>query len=560
MSTGAILFTDMVDSTALRSRLGDDRADQLRGQHDELLVSAIEAHRGTVLRWTGDGVKAGFPTSSDAVVAAVAIQRAVAAYGTSDEAIAVFQVRIGLSVGEVTIDDGGDHRGVAVIEAARLEALARPGEILATDMVRMLGSRRSNVTFEEVGERSLKGLDLPVLVHRVVDLTGASAPTIPRMLATEPRLPLVGRARHVDEFHAQWDRARAGTAALMLVRGQPGIGKTRFVSHCAALAHANGAMVLAGSSSSDLGVPYEPFAVAFHAISGLDATLGAAIGSDSGPLARLFPGSALSFSESQPATAQLELFDAVAALVRRLSRAHPLLLVLDDLHWATASTVMLLRHLIATADDQRLLIIATARDTDLDSAHPVRKLFGAPRTSTVDLANLTESDVAQLVSAIAPGSPITRVAAIAQTVHRESAGNAFFACELIHHMGSTGQLDPAVDGQSASQMPIPDSVHDVVVQRLASLAPGAQEVLTLAAVIGPTFHLDLLATVVGRQPDELLDLLDDVGRARDHRRTRRRPVRLCPCDRPYHPARRDDRYAASASPPPGGRGHRDPRG
>ncbi len=511
VSTGAILFTDMVDSTALRSRLGDDRADLLRGQHDNLLKLAIETHRGTVLRWTGDGVKAGFPTSSDAVAAAVAIQRAVTDYGASDQAIAVFQVRVGLSVGEVTIDEGGDHRGVAVIEAARLEALARPGEILVTDMVRMLGSRRSNVTFEEVGERSLKGLDLPVFVHRVVDLS--SAPVMPRMLAAEPRLPLVGRAHHVDEFHSRWDRARTGTASLMLVRGQPGIGKTRFVSHCAALAHANGAMVLGGACSSDLSVPYEPFTMAFNAISGLDETLNAAIGSDSGPLARLFPGSTLSFSESQPATAQLDLFGAVAALIRRLSRTRPLLLVLDDLHWATASTVMLLRHLIADADDQRLLIMATCREADLDSSHPVRRLLGEHRTSVVDLATLTESDVAQLVTAIAPGSPITRVAAIAQTIHGESAGNAFFACELIHHMGSTGQLDPALDGHSASQIPIPDSVHDVVTQRLSSLPTGAEEVLTLAAVIGPTFHLELLAAVTGRHPDDLLDLLDEVDRA-----------------------------------------------
>ncbi len=272
MSTGAILFTDMVDSTALRSRLGDDQADLLRRQHDDLLTAVITEHRGAVLRWTGDGVKAGFPTSSDAVAAAVGIQRAVADYCTTDRAVAVFQVRIGLSVGEVTIDEGGDHRGVAVIEAARLEALAHPGEILATDIVRMLGSRRSNVTFEEIGERTLKGLDLPIFVYRIVDSAGGSAPPLPRMLVHDQRLPLVGRARPVDEFGALWDKARTGTASLMLVRGQAGNGKTRFVSHCAALAHANGALVLAGACS-DLGVPYEPFALALQALAGLDKTL-----------------------------------------------------------------------------------------------------------------------------------------------------------------------------------------------------------------------------------------------------------------------------------------------
>ena len=96
MSTGAILFTDMAGSTALRSRLGDDRADVLRKHHDVLLAAAVEAHHGTVLRWTGDGIKAAFASSSDAVAAAVEIQRAVARYGTTEHAVAAFQVRIGL--------------------------------------------------------------------------------------------------------------------------------------------------------------------------------------------------------------------------------------------------------------------------------------------------------------------------------------------------------------------------------------------------------------------------------------------------------------------------------
>ena len=95
VSTGAILFTDMVDSTVLRSRLGEDQADLLRKHHDDLLASAIDAHRGTVARWTGDGVKAAFPTSSDAVAAAVAIQRAIAEYCASDGAVAVFRCASG---------------------------------------------------------------------------------------------------------------------------------------------------------------------------------------------------------------------------------------------------------------------------------------------------------------------------------------------------------------------------------------------------------------------------------------------------------------------------------
>ena len=517
MSTGAILFTDMVESTALRSRLGEDRADLLRKHHDDLLAAVIEAHHGIVARWTGDGVKAAFATSSDAVAAAVAIQRAVIDYGVSEGAVAVFQVRVGLSVGEVTIDEGGDRRGVAVIEAARLEALARPGEILATEMVRMLGHRRSNVTFEEVGERTLKGLDAPVVVYRVVDTEAGTAPPVPRMLVADQRLPLVGREPHLAAFRSQWAQARAGSAGLMLVRGQAGIGKTRLVSHCADVAHESGAIVLGGLCSSDVDVPYEPFAMAFRSAAGLDDALDTAIATRSGSLARLFPGSTSSASESQPALARLELFDAVAALVRRLSRSHPLVLVVEDLHWAAGTTVLLLQHLIEERADQRLLIVGTYREGDLDSSHPLRELLIdtrlAPHTTVADLAVLSESEVVQLVTSLAPTAPIARVAEIAQAVHDESAGHPFFTSELLHHLVATGQLDRAISGAADTRLPIPESVHEVVLQRLSRLAPGTHEVLTLAAVVGLTFDVDLLAAVTSKTADDVLDLLEEVARA-----------------------------------------------
>src|SRR5689334_16550938 len=114
-----ILFTDVVGSTALRTELGERRADALRRDHDEMLGPIVGEHDGVVLRWTGDGLKAEFPTASAAVAAAIAMQRAVARYARSADAVAAFRIRIGVAVGEVTSEDGDAH-GVAVIEAARL--------------------------------------------------------------------------------------------------------------------------------------------------------------------------------------------------------------------------------------------------------------------------------------------------------------------------------------------------------------------------------------------------------------------------------------------------------
>jgi len=473
----------------------------------------MATHHGVVLRWTGDGIKAAFSTASDAVAAAVDVRRAVARHVSSDAAVAACQVRIGLGAGEVIIDDG-DHHGVAVIEAARLEALARPGEILATDVVRVLGRRRSKVAFEQVGERLLKGLDHPVLVHRVIDVEMATASAMPRLLVVDHHLPLVGRDRELEQFDRLWAEARGGVAGLLLVRGRPGLGKTRLISACAARAHDDGAMVMAGACDSDLAVPYEPFAVALREVAALDEQLAAAVGAQSGSLARLFPGSTSSHAESQPAMARFELFDAVSALLRRLTRSHPVVLVLDDLQWATAPTVLLLRHLVTELGDARLVFVATYREEDLEPTHPLRELLVSvrqqPHAVWVHLEVLNLADVMRMVTAAAPEARPERIDEIARLVHRDSAGSPFFAGELLRHLAAIGQLEL---GATLEHLPVPDSVLDAVAQRLARLPEGVRELLTFAAVIGPSFDLDVLAAVVGRPDDDVLDLLDEVDRA-----------------------------------------------
>jgi class 3 adenylate cyclase/tetratricopeptide (TPR) repeat protein len=515
VTTGAILFTDMVGSTELRSRLGDTRADELRRHHDDLLARAVADHGGEVLRWTGDGIKAAFSSASDAVAAAVAVQRAVVTHNADPAAVAPFQVRIGLAAGEITVD-AGDHHGMAVIEAARLEAIARPGEILATDVVRVLGQRRAQVVFEEVGERTLKGLDRPVVVHRVIDAATVAAPSLPRVLSSDRRFPLVGRDEELRTLVSSWEQARIGSPRFAFVRGPAGAGKSRLTAQLAEHVHGDGGLVLAGSCDSDLEVPYQPFADALRDVVELDGLLADAVASRSGTLARLFPGSTSSAAEAQPAAARLELFEAVGSLVERIAAQRPVLLVLDDLHWAAAPTVLLLRHLVQHAGTGRLLVVGTHRDEDLAAGHPLRDLLADTRasasTTRLTLEMLGEDGVADLVAAAMPGASRAQVGAVARVVHRDSAGNAFFACELLQHLATTGQLEAVADA-SVDQLPIPDSLHDVVAQRLARLGSGADEVLRSAAVIGPSFDLEVLARVLDRSPDDVLDVLDEACRA-----------------------------------------------
>ena len=510
-----ILFTDMVGSSQLRSRLGDDRADDLRREHDAMLGSAVAAHGGKVLRWTGDGVKAIFPSASAAVAAAIAMQRAVGRYARRADAVAPFEIRAGISVGEV-IDEDDDTHGVAVIEGARLEAMAAPGEILVTDLVERLGRRRVDADFEEVGTHTLKGLDDPVTVLRVVDTSvhGASR-QVPRVVTLDRRFPLVGRADDLAVALGRWDQARAGSAAAVLVAGQPGIGKSRFIAQVADRAHADGALVLAGVCDSDLAVPYQPFAMAFNDVS-TDDELGSALETGAGPLGPLFPARRTGRLDDAGPAARFELFEAVLALVDRLAHEQPLVLVLEDVQWATRPTMQLLRHLVRNAGSTRVLVLTSYRLEDVGPSHPLQDLLAEVHTSgtvtKLELGELRPPDIIELVAASVPNAPAERVHGFARRVCDESGGSPFFVCELLHHLSATGELERLVDHGSRTDLPIPDSVRDIVGQRLGRLPEAAGDLLATAAVIGLTFDLELLADLAGRAPEDVLGTLEDVER------------------------------------------------
>jgi class 3 adenylate cyclase/tetratricopeptide (TPR) repeat protein len=493
-----VLFTDMVGSTQLRSELGDDRADALRREHNAILGSAVTAHGGRVLRWTGDGIKADFPTASAALAAAMEMQREVDAYGRDPRAVSPFQIRVGVSAGEVVVE-GNEAHGIAVIEAARLEPLAAPGEILATDLAQRLGERRVDAGFDEVGSFTLKGLDEPVTVVRVVDTAraGASVP-FPRSLVIDRRFPLVGRGDEVQQVVDAWRSVRTGAAATLFLAGPAGIGKSRLAAQVADRAHGDGAVVLAGSCDSDLAVPYEPFAAAFAEVAGVDDDLGRAVASGTGSLGPLFPARRRERIEDGGASDRFELFEAVVALLERLTAEQPVVLVLDDLHWATPSTVQLLRHLMRRTDDLPLLVLGSYRIDEVPSGHPLHALLtdrSSGEPTVLRLGGLGPAEVTELVAARVPAAPSGQIEAFARRLHEESAGSPFFTCELLHHLTTTGQLAELVADGDRATLPLPDSVRDVVDQRLTRLPDGTEDVLAMGSIIGAAFDLDLLAQV-----------------------------------------------------------------
>src|SRR2546423_6341443 len=153
--TATILVTDLVGSTETRVRLGEDRAEDVRRAHDALLAEQAAAHGGNVIKGLGDGVLVAFAGAAEALAAAVAMQQALDAYRGRDGV--VLSMRVGLSAGDVTFEDG-DCFGTPVIEAARLCAVADPGQILVADLVRLLARGRASAELAPRGTMTSKGL------------------------------------------------------------------------------------------------------------------------------------------------------------------------------------------------------------------------------------------------------------------------------------------------------------------------------------------------------------------------------------------------------------------
>ena len=521
--TVTLLFTDLVASTELLSRVGEVAADDLRREHFALLRAAIAEHGGREIKNLGDGLMVVFDGVTVAVATAVSMQQAIASRPASGEPLSI---RVGIASGEADVDDG-DYFGLPVVEAARLCAKAQGGEILATAMVRMLGRSRVTAEFESVGELQLKGLDEPVETWRVRWVPApvtTERPALPTRIASSVIPNFVGRTDERQRLDATWKSVVAGDCRVMLLAGEPGIGKTTLSAQFASDTYEDGALVVYGRCDEDLGIPYQPW---IEALSQLvahtpESVLAAHVTERGAQLARLVPELTRRLGVHAPsadsdASERYVLFGCVTDLLARISADTPVLLVLDDLHWADPATAQLFRHL-ATADaEMRVGILATFRDSEVSADHPITGLLTALHREgngiRFDLRGLGDDDLLDLLERIAGHDMDDAGVALRDAILAETAGNPFFVGELVRHLAETGAIYQNTDGRWVSETEVrsfglPVSVREVIGRRVAALGAETQRALALGAVIGRDFNLPVLAKVADIDEDRLIDLCD----------------------------------------------------
>jgi len=529
-ATATVLFTDLVGSTELRTRLGEEAADDLRRVHDRLLAQAVEGHAGRVVKGLGDGIMATFAAASDAVAAAAAIQQSVDWHNRRGDQSTPLAVRVGISLGDVTFEDDDVH-GTTVIEAARLCASAAGGQILASDLVRVLVASSHAAGFAPVGPLDLKGLAEPVVACTVRwERRQLSSIPLPAFLTDLGRI-FVGRDDQLQRLGQLWKEAAAGERRVAFLAGEPGVGKTRLAAELAARVYEGGATVLVGRCDEDLGVPYQPFVEALRQF--VDHTpsdeLLTRLGRYSGELARLVPELPIlrpglpPAVQSDPETERYRLFDAVAAWLGAVSADGPLLLVLDDLQWAAKPTLLLLRHVISSGDPTRLLVLATYRDTELGHDHPLGDMLADLRrqraVERLSLLGLDSSGVTAYLEQAAGHHLDDEDLALARAIHEETEGNPFFVREILRHLTETGAVTKQAGGRwgvrlALEDVGIPEGVREVVGRRLARLSSGANRLLEVGAVAGLEFEMRILQAVEGLADDDLVTSLEEATGSR----------------------------------------------
>jgi class 3 adenylate cyclase/predicted ATPase len=509
-----VVFVDVVGSTALSNSLDPEDLSELMRGYYAVCDDVVARWEGHVAQYLGDGVMAyfGYPTAHEddalrAVRAGLDIIDRVEASGGR------FQVRVGLHTGLVVVGEtlgAGQSEPLALGEtpnlASRVQAEAQPGSVVITDATRRLVA--GHFTLEDMGERSLKGIAQPTRLYRVAGRSGA---TRFDAIAESGLAPFVGRNDEVEAIEAAWDAALTGSGQTLVLRGEPGIGKSRLLGVARDAARRTGHDVFEAECS-----PHNVNSSLFPVIEMLLRRLSfdgrpdgekldlleefarsRGLTEESVPLLSSLLGLA-SPPDLPPAYLRERTLQILADLFVGPAAPSPSLLSIEDLHWADPSTVDLVTALAARQSSAPLLTICTTRPEWRPDSH----------FREIAVEALPETDTRALIAGVAGEKPLPDE--LAEQITARTGGVPLFVEAVTRTVVEAGVLDEREDRyELKGPLPaglIPEKVHDSLMARIDRLGP-AKPIAQLAATIGRQFDFDLLQIVSGQTTEGLEGLL-----------------------------------------------------
>jgi hypothetical protein len=350
---------------------------------------------------------------------------------------------------------------------------------------------------------------------------------VPSALTAAAQGIFVGRAADLQTLAGVYAQAAGGSRRLVLLCGEPGIGKLRLAAECALRAHDDGAIVLYGRCDEGALLAQQPFVEALRhyvcacplqQLAGRSQVI-------SGELRRIVPELADRMPDlpeplaGDPDGARSRLFEAVSALLCQAAQSTPVVLILEDLHWADAATLLLLKCLVRYPRQARLMVLGTYRETEVNVHDPLAAMLAElgreHLLQRLELAPLDAVAVSQLIDVhVGPdASPELR-----RMVYERTEGNAFFVVEVLRHLTESGVIGRAGTeselGIAGGRLAVPESVKGVIGQRLADLGHETGRLLKTASVFGRAFELDVLQRLSDLDEDKLVAGLDFAVRAR----------------------------------------------
>jgi class 3 adenylate cyclase len=328
----------------------------------------------------------------------------------------------------------------------------------------------------------------------------------------------VGREAELAQLREAIDATLTGQGRILLLVGEPGIGKTRTSEELTTYAAMRGAGVIWGRCYEGEGAPaYWPWVqvVRTHVQQSDAPTLLEQMGAGASSIADVvsevrerLPGLQAA-PELEPDEARFRLFDSLTSFLKAASQSRPLMIVLDDLHWADKPSLLLLQFLARELAGSRIAVLATYRDVELRRTHPLSEalaeLVRMEGTERVTLRGIGEQDVARFIELTTGKAPPQ---GLSRAVHRETEGNPFFVHEVVRLLASDGRLEQN-DQVSSWSVSLPQGIREVIGQRLNGLSEECNKVLTTASVIGREFDLAVLERVAGGEGDDVLERVEE---------------------------------------------------